>query len=95
MTNPLRELEALGQSLWLDDIDRGHLRSGLFGAAIMSSLVWWINVIHGVGPATIAALKQAGYTFLFGGLIMRLCRRLAEREGSEGWRVAAATVIPS
>ncbi len=30
MTNPLRELEALGQSLWLDDIDRGHLRSGLF-----------------------------------------------------------------
>jgi transaldolase len=30
MTNPLRELEALGQSVWLDDIDRGHLRSGLF-----------------------------------------------------------------
>jgi transaldolase len=30
MTNPLRELEALGQSVWLDDIDRGHLCSGLF-----------------------------------------------------------------
>ena len=30
MTNPLRELEALGQSVWLDDIDREHLRSGLF-----------------------------------------------------------------
>ena len=30
MTNPLRELEALGQSVWLDDIDRGQLRSGLF-----------------------------------------------------------------
>jgi transaldolase len=30
MTNPLRELEALGQSVWLDDIDRGHLRSGMF-----------------------------------------------------------------
>jgi hypothetical protein len=29
MTNPLRELEALGQSVWLDDIDRGHLCSGL------------------------------------------------------------------
>jgi transaldolase len=30
MTNPLRELEALGQSIWLDDIDRGDLRSGRF-----------------------------------------------------------------
>jgi transaldolase len=30
MTNPLRELKALGQSVWLDDIDRGQLRSGLF-----------------------------------------------------------------
>lgn len=30
MTNPLRELEALGQSVWLDDIDRGDLLSGRF-----------------------------------------------------------------
>ena len=30
MTNPFRELEALGQSLWLDDIDRKYVRSGLF-----------------------------------------------------------------
>jgi transaldolase len=34
MSNPLRELEALGQSVWLDDIDRGQLRSGLFGRLI-------------------------------------------------------------
>jgi hypothetical protein len=30
MTNPLLELRALGQSVWLDDIDRGQLRSGQF-----------------------------------------------------------------
>jgi transaldolase len=30
MTNPLLKLKALGQSVWLDDIDRGQLRSGLF-----------------------------------------------------------------
>lgn len=30
MTNPLLELETLGQNVWLDDIDRGQLRSGLF-----------------------------------------------------------------
>src|SRR5437764_5387301 len=34
MTNPLRELKALGQSVWLDDIDREQLRSGLFGRLI-------------------------------------------------------------
>src|SRR5215475_3852229 len=34
MTNPLLELKALGQSVWLDDIDRGKLRSGLFGRLI-------------------------------------------------------------
>jgi transaldolase len=30
MTNPLLQLKAQGQSIWLDDIDRGQLRSGLF-----------------------------------------------------------------
>jgi len=30
MTNPLLELKAFGQSIWLDDIDRGQKRSGLF-----------------------------------------------------------------
>src|SRR5436305_14865010 len=30
MTNPLQELKALGQSIWLDDIDRGDLLSGRF-----------------------------------------------------------------
>ncbi len=34
MTHPLLELKALGQSVWLDDIDRGQLRSGLFGRLI-------------------------------------------------------------
>ncbi|HEX9134155.1 MAG TPA: transaldolase [Ktedonobacteraceae bacterium] len=35
MTNPLLELKALGQSVWLDDIDRGQLRSGLFERLIV------------------------------------------------------------
>jgi len=34
MTTPLLELKALGQSVWLDDIDRGQLRSGLFGRLV-------------------------------------------------------------
>jgi transaldolase len=34
LTNAFLELEALGQSVWLDDIDRGQLRSGLVGRLI-------------------------------------------------------------
>ena len=34
MTNPLLELKTLGQSIWLDDIDRRDLRSGRFGRLI-------------------------------------------------------------
>lgn len=75
--------------------DLFDLRSGLFGAAIMSGLVWCINASHGYWPATTAALKQAAYTFLFGGLIMRLCGALAERGGSVPWRIISATSIPS
>jgi hypothetical protein len=71
------------------------VRSGLFGAAIMSSLVWWINSSHGAWPATTAAAKQAAYTFLFGGLIMRLCSGLAQWRGSIALRITLATLIPS
>src|ERR1700730_6777935 len=34
MTNPLLELKTLGQSVWLDDIDRGHLLSGQFESLV-------------------------------------------------------------
>jgi len=34
MINPLLQLKAQGQSVWLDDIDRGQLRSGLLGRLI-------------------------------------------------------------
>ena len=34
MANPLLELKTLGQSVWLDDIDRGDLLSGRFGRLI-------------------------------------------------------------
>ena len=34
MTNPLRELEALGQSVWYDNIDREQLQSGFFKSLV-------------------------------------------------------------
>lgn len=38
----------------------------------MGVIVGIINMKHGAWPATTAALKQAAYTFLFGGAIIRL-----------------------
>jgi hypothetical protein len=72
------------------------LRSGIGGAAVMSVLVLCLNASHGVWPAATAALKQAAYTFLFGGLIVRLCKSLATRRRvAARLRMALATAIPS
>ena len=46
--------------------------SAIAGAVIMGIIVGFINMRHGAWPATTAALKQAAYTFLFGGMIIRL-----------------------
>ena len=46
--------------------------SALAGAIIMGIIVFIINSKYGAWPATTAALKQAAYTFLFGGFIIRL-----------------------
>ena len=48
------------------------LPSAAAGAVIMGIIVGLINMRHGAWPATTAALKQAAYTFLFGGVIIRL-----------------------
>jgi hypothetical protein len=72
-----------------------HLPGGLGGAAVMSALVWFANAAHGPLPAAVAGGKQAAYTFLFGGLVTRLCVALAEREGTRARRMTAAILVPS
>jgi hypothetical protein len=42
------------------------------GAMIMGAIVAFINRKYGFWPSTTAALKQAVYTFFFGGLLTRL-----------------------
>jgi len=49
------------------------------GAIIMSLIVGYINYDHGFVPALIAALKQATYTFLFGGAILKLLETMVVR----------------
>ena len=71
------------------------VRSGLWAALIISSLVWLVNIEHGVLGATTAALKQAFYTFAFGGLSRQLCTRLAQRPGERAAVLAVAIGVPS
>jgi hypothetical protein len=46
--------------------------SAFAGAVIMGIIVGIINIRHGAWPAATAAMKQAAYTFLFGGAIIKL-----------------------
>ena len=81
---------------WLRGLGEAFdLRSAVFGAILMASIVWWINSDHGVLPATTAAAKQAAYTFLMGGVIMRLATRLAERDGTPWLVTAMAVIVPT
>jgi len=46
--------------------------SAIAGAIIMGLIVGAINFGHGWWPAATSAMKQAAYTFLFGGMMIRL-----------------------
>lgn len=77
---------------WRELID---IRSGLVGGSLLAGVVWLINASHGAAPATTAAAKQFAYTFCMGGLVMRLCTRLALRPGDDRAVLLVAIGLPS
>jgi hypothetical protein len=48
------------------------VKLGIIGAVFMGSVVAYINSDNGIFPASIAALKQALYTFFIGGIIIKI-----------------------
>ena len=50
---------------------------GLAGAFVMGTIVFFINWDHGIGLGLFAASKQALYTFLAGGTMMRITENIA------------------
>jgi predicted neutral ceramidase superfamily lipid hydrolase len=50
--------------------------SAIAGAVLMGLIVGAINFGHGWWPAATSAMKQAAYTFLFGGMMIRLLYRI-------------------
>jgi len=68
---------------------------GLAGALIMGAIVWFINMGYGWWPATTAALKQAAYTFLFGGILIKILDTIASRIRNRYVAVISATLFVS
>ncbi len=70
-------------------------KMGTIGAALMGGIAAYIN--HNAGPllATTAALKQAAYTFLFGGTVMKLCENIATKVKNDAAAFTLAVLIPT
>jgi hypothetical protein len=73
------------------------LRMGVAGSVVMAVIVFIINFspnADGQGALT-AALKQAAYTFIFAGFVMRGCELLAIRIKRPVIAIPTAVLIPS
>lgn len=72
-----------------------NIRMGFAGALIMGAIVWFINMGYGWWPATTAALKQAAYTFLFGGILIKILDTIASKIRNRYVAVISATLLVS
>ena len=68
---------------------------GLAGALVMGTIVWFINMSYGWWPATTAALKQAAYTFLFGGILIKILDTIAVKIKNRYLAIVGATLLVS
>lgn len=80
---------ALGNNKFFDP------KMGLAGAIVLGIIVFIINFDHGVFPALTASAKQAAYTLLAGGFMMRLTENIASSFSKEWFAIFLATLIPS
>jgi len=72
-----------------------NLKMGFAGAVIMGGIVWFINMGFGWWPATTAALKQAAYTFIFGGVLIKILDTIATRIHNRYLAITVATIFVS
>ena len=70
---------------------------GMAGALFLGGVVFCINYFatHEITGSLTAALKQGGYTFLFGGVFMKGCENLATKIRRRTLAIAASIIIPS
>ncbi len=72
-----------------------NIKMGFAGAFVMGAIVWFINMGHGWWPASTAALKQAAYTFLFGGILIKVLDTIAVKIKNRYMAITIATITVS
>jgi len=70
-------------------------RMGILGAISMGTIVYWINMDHGMMPASIAATKQAFYTFFFGALFVKLAENIASNVQHRPLAILSGGAVPA
>jgi len=80
---------ALGHNKFFDP------KMGLAGAFVMGTIVFFINYDHGIFPGFTAALKQSTYTFLAGGIMMRITENIASFFKKDLLSISLAVLIPT
>ena len=68
---------------------------GALGATIMGGTIFFVNLSEGVAGASTAALKQGIYTFIFAGVVTRICEKFATSSRSRLLSYSLAVLIPA
>ena len=89
MAGFFKRKNALGHNSYFDPL------MGLIGATVMGTIVFFINWDHGIGWGLFAAAKQATYTFLAGGTMMRITENIASYFKNGYLSVFLAVLTPS
>ncbi|MFC1723618.1 hypothetical protein ACFL0V_05750 [Nanoarchaeota archaeon] len=79
------------------DLTRKYIdyKMGAISAGVMGAYVWLVNVDQGVLPASTAAMKQGAYSFLSGGVLLKICEYLATRIKKAALSYMLAIAVPS
>lgn len=72
-----------------------NIKMGFAGAIVMGGIVWFINISFGWWPATTAALKQAAYTFILGGILIKMLDTITLKISNRYLAVVVATLSVS
>ena len=68
---------------------------GLISGLAMGTIVFFINWDYGLLAGLVAALKQGVYTFLAGGIMMRMTENIASRFSREFVAILLAVLVPT
>lgn len=92
-TDPLRLIELKKA---ISTVNRFmDFRMGLLGALSMGTIVFWINMDHGMWPGLIAATKQGVYTFFFGALFVKMAENISSNIENRYVGVLTGGIVPA